>query len=236
MSLVHTAASTRLPRLAASASLRVWLLRTERWQSHWPALQQHVDVAQRRRFAAMRDPLRRQERLLAHALHRVVLADALSLPPGELPLYRTPAGQPRLALADLCTSLSHADGIVAIALASGPVGVDVELRATRSLRPIADLVCTPAELCGTGRAPIDEAGLLELWVRKEAALKAAGLGLSRPMASFEAPDGARLSLRDAQGARVAMDVQMIRGLAGCVVAVAGPPGLHPQWQWLHPQD
>ena len=63
--------------------------------------------------------------------------------------------------------------------------------------------------------------LLELWVRKEAALKAAGLGLSRPMASFAAPDGARLCLRDAQGVAMAMDVQMIRGLADLQVVEQG---------------
>ena len=49
-------------------------------------------------------------------------------------------------------------------------------------------------------------------------------------------DGTRLQLRDPQGATVSMDVNLIRDTPDCVVAVAGPPGLHPQWQWLHPQD
>lgn len=235
-SLAHpAAAATHCAN--ATAPLRVWLLRTSAWRPRWEELQQWLDASQRQRLSAIRDPQRRRDRLLAHALHRQVLGEALSLPPGHLPLFRCASGQPRLAIPGLHTSLSHADEVIAIALSRGaPVGVDVEMRATPSLQPIADLVCAPMELERLRCTPSSDAALLELWVRKEAALKAAGLGLSRPMSSFEAAEGARLRLRDAQGEPVHMQVRLIEAAVDCVVAVAGPPGCPARWQWLHPQD
>ena len=214
----------------ASCDVRVWLLRTSAWRARWPDLQRHVDAAANARLRAIRNPARRQDRLLAGALHRVVLAEALQVAPDLLPLYRSGSGQPRLAIPGLHTSLSHADDVVAIALGhGGPVGVDVEMRNEPSLQPIADLVCAPGETAA------DDAALLALWVRKEAALKAAGLGLARAMTSFHAPEGGQVCLDDAQGESLALDVCMLDGTGDCVVAVAAPAGSALRWQWLHPR-
>ena len=134
---------------ARAACVTVWLLRTPAWRSRLPALLRHVDAAQRRRCNSLRVARQRDDRLLAQALHRVVLAGALDQAPDEVPLYRAASGQPRLALPGLYTSLSHADGVIAIALSrGGPVGVDVEMPDRPSLRPIADLVCAPGEDIG----------------------------------------------------------------------------------------
>lgn len=213
-------------------SVRAWLLRTEEWRARWPRLEGLVSAMQRQRFAAIRDPQRQSDRLLAHALHRQVLAEAVGMRADHLPLFRSTTGQPRLALPGLATSLAHADGVIAIALAEGgPVGIDVEMVSTPSLRPIADLVCSPLEL---ERLRDDEAGLLALWVRKEAVLKATGLGLARAMAGFEADEGAVLRLRDAEGRRQRVQVHTLGGLHECIVAVAAAPGLVPRWTWRHP--
>ena len=213
-----------------AGDVRVWLLRTSAWRAQWPELQHHVDAATRQRLLPVRDASRRQDRLLASALHRIVLAQALQLAPDLLPLYRSGSGQPRLAIPGLHTSLSHADDIIAIALGQGgPVGVDVEMRAVPSLRPIADLVCARDE------SAADDAALLDLWVRKEAVLKAAGLGLAHAMTSFHAPQGGRVCLDDAQGHPLVLDVGTLDGTGDCVAAIAGPVGSTPRWQWLHPR-
>lgn len=215
----------------------VWLLPIASWREHWPTLRALVAPSAWRRCAGVRDPVRRRDRLLANALHRQVVADALGWAPDRLPLYRAVGGQPRLALPGWHTSLSHADGIVAIALSDcGPVGVDVERRTTATLRPIADLVCTAAEWAAMQAADDIDQALLATWVRKEAALKAVGVGLAQPMASFAAAQDARLVLADAGGAPVPLQVRTIEGAEGCVLGVAGPPGRTPRWQWLNPQD
>ncbi|GAC1382183.1 MAG: hypothetical protein NVSMB48_11910 [Marmoricola sp.] len=68
-------------------------------------------------------------------------------------------------------SLSHAGGVTLAAVADGPIGIDHEpLGADISLQVVAH----PSE---TGDA-------LALWVRKEALLKATGLGLQVDPTSF----------------------------------------------------
>ena len=214
---------------ARAASVQVWLLRTPAWRSRLPVLLRHVDAAQRRRCNSLRVARQRDDRLLAQALHRVVLAGALDQAPDEVPLYRAASGQPRLALPGLYTSLSHADGVIAIALSrGGPVGVDVEMPDRPSLRPIADLVCAPGEDIG------DDETLLRHWVCKEAALKAAGTGLAQPMNAFRLAGRDALQLRDALGDRVAMQVHLYGDMRECIAAVAGPVGARPAWRWLEP--
>lgn len=219
----------REPRAAAQA--RAWLLPLAAWRPQWDRLAPLVPAAQRQRFATIRDAGRRQDRLLAAALHRWVLSQALEMPPSHVPLYRSHTGQPRLALPGLHTSLAHCGGMVAIALCKGgPVGVDVERRDTASLRPIADLVCAPGEAGQMQRPGMDfEVRLLELWVRKEAVLKALGLGLARPMASFRAPEGSRLRLRDALGAHVELEAHTHADAGHCIAALALPAGAIHRW-------
>lgn len=231
------AATEPAPRTAAGAWARVWLLRTPAWREGWASLRPLVDRAAWLRYAGMRDHQRQQDRLLANALHRLVVADALGWIPDQLPLYRSGSGQPRLALPGWHTSLSHADDVIAIALcAGGAVGVDIERRSTATLQPIADLVCTAAEL-ETLRAGADaDRALLATWVRKEAALKAVGLGLSQPMNSFAAQDGAHLVLRDGRGAAVPLQVREIANVEECVLGAAVPPGAVLHWQWLEPRN
>lgn len=220
----------------AAPQARAWLLPLDAWRPHWTQLAPLVSAAQRQRFATIRDAGRRRDRLLAAALHRWVLSQALAMPSGQVPLYRSHTGQPRLALPHLHTSLAHCGGMVAIALCEGgPVGVDVERRDTASLRPIVDLVCAPGEaeaMQGTG---MDfDACLLELWVRKEAVLKALGLGLARPMASFHAPEGSRLGLRDARGARIELEVHGQASAGTYVAALALPAGATHRWMSYSP--
>lgn len=217
--------------LAGTGCTRAWLLRTAAWRGQWPWLRELVQPSQWRRHAGIRDAARRRDRLMAAALHRWIVAEALGFEPLQLPLYSADAGQPRLALPGMATSLSHTDGYIAIALSDGgPVGIDAERRDVPSLRPIADLVCSVAER----RLPCDDEGLLHLWVRKEAALKAAGLGLSHPMSAFQAEEGGRVYLRDLQGAPISVSVNTLKGTGDCVVAVAGPVGRTPQWTWRQP--
>lgn len=157
------------------------------WESDAWAL---LDVHERMRAARQRRPQERGVRTLAYAMHRVLLAGALGCEPADVPLHRDARGCPRLERDAAWTSLSHAGGLLAFAIGgAGPVGVDIEpVSRHGAIAEIAGAVCHPDEWASLSTEPahLRAAGLLELWVRKEAVLKAAGVGLEMPMASFTA--------------------------------------------------
>ena len=184
---------------------------------------------QRRHAASDRDQL-----ALGYALHRLLLGHVLGLEPANVPIGRDEAGCPRLAGALLSTSLSHADRALALAItATGPVGVDIEPLSRASVMPeIAGRVCHPAEAAEIAKLsePALCEALLALWVRKEAFLKAAGIGLQREMPTFAAPDSAVLALPGGEMTQV----RMLDAGAHWVAAVAGAPDVVIESAWLRP--
>jgi 4'-phosphopantetheinyl transferase len=186
---------------------------------------------QRRRFPADRDVL-----ALAYALHRLLLGRVLGLSPGDVPLSRDALGCPRLAGDIAYTSLSHSDGLIALAVtASGPVGVDIEPSTRAVVMPeIARSLCHTTEIAQLARLDESEraAAMLALWVRKEALLKMAGIGLAVPMETFVAPDSPSLMLPALFS--TAVQVRMLDAGGQCVAAVAGPMGIAIDFHWLHP--
>lgn len=144
----------------------------------------------RARVLRQRMPADRETLTLAYSLHRAFLAQMLGCNPALVPLYRERSGRPRVLGDRIWTSLSHARGWLAFAASeSGPVGIDIEpVTRLSALDEVAHAVCHPDEfehLQALDEAARQEA-LLSLWVRKEAVLKAAGVGLQIPMDSFVA--------------------------------------------------
>ena len=97
------------------------------------------------------------------------------------------------------SSLSHARGVVACAIAAGiPIGVDVE-RIDRSMvvDGLAERHFTPAEAAALQRCPgpTRATRFVELWTLKEAFLKAIGLGLTLAPNSMSFELGERGSIR-----------------------------------------
>jgi len=140
---------------------------------------------------------------------------------------------------ELQTSLSHTSGAVAVALSRhGFVGIDIEPAARAGeLAEIAPTVMHASEagriaaLPDTARAQ----ELLALWVRKEAALKAAGIGLLREMHSFIAPLGKPVGLPSADGTdAVAAAIHMLEAGSEWRAAIAALPGARFQADWLSP--
>lgn len=71
---------------------------------------------------------RKIEFLVGHALLRVEAGQVLNLAPSQVPLDFPERQKPRLNLPHHFVSVSHRGGLVACALAPGPVGIDVEIR------------------------------------------------------------------------------------------------------------
>ncbi len=150
-------------------------------------LQQFTNPAARTRFALSRLLLARAiERLLDGALNWQLASRA-----GGQPLLCSPHGQINL-------SISHTDGLVALAMApeEQSIGVDVEAW-TRPLRLQSVLAASmsqqDARWCQAQPSP--EQAFLRHWTLKEAYLKALGLGLAADLhaLSFDlAGEGPRL--------------------------------------------
>ncbi|MFS8063343.1 MAG: 4'-phosphopantetheinyl transferase family protein [Luteimonas sp.] len=221
---------------AATTRILVGLASLADWRPWLPDACEMLDAAElerirRRRFAADRDEL-----ALAYALHRLLLGKVLDCDAAEVPIGRDSLGCPRLRGELLFTSLSHANGCVALAVtATGPVGVDIESAARASDMPeIAGRVCHPVDAAELAAfvGPAWSAALLALWVRKEAFLKAAGIGLEREMQAFPAPDNALLPLPRPGGKPTRL--RMLDVGAHWIAAVAGSPDTSIESAWLRP--
>lgn len=157
------------------AELAGWLDETERVRL--AALRQSAD---RDRFATARAALKTLVGTLADVEPHAV---ALTYP---CPLCGRPHGRPQVAgpgpAAGLAVSIAHADDRVLVAATwLAAVGVDVEgvTEPRPDLLDVARIALSPAERDALAMVavPAQERAVLEYWVRKEAVLKAAGVGL-----------------------------------------------------------
>lgn len=216
--------------------IAVVLMEVGAWYSWRQDAHALLDAGESARVQRRRDPTQREALALAYALHRLLLGRFLGLDPTKVPLHRDARGCPRLPGDIAYTSLSHADGVVAVAMTtSGPVGVDVELAARAAVMPeIARCVTHRSEVAYLVALaePVCAAALLALWVRKEAVLKAAGVGLEVAMDTFAAPEHGALPLPGLRAG--AVQLRMLDAGALCVAAVAGTPGVEVSCRWLHP--
>ena len=153
-------------------------------------LQAVLDAEERARMDRLRPPAARARFAAAHAALRAVLSAAVGREAAAISLIREPGGKPRLGGPGPPFSLAHSGDVAVIAVGGrAPLGVDVEVR--RPVPRLAAMIryaCTPAERRALEAVP-DEATrterFLELWVRKEAVLKACGRGLREHPAEVE---------------------------------------------------
>jgi len=142
------------------------------------------------RFLHERD---RARYIVARARLRQMLATELAVAPTELCFDLGVQGKPALAApwrdSGVKFNLSHSHGVALLGVAHGrEIGVDVEiLRQLRNEDAIARRFFSPREYADY--VAVDAAGRNEAffncWTRKEAFIKALGLGLQFPLHSFD---------------------------------------------------
>lgn len=222
---------------AATAATWVLFADTRQWLPWLTAARALLDTEELSRVQRRRNPAEGEALALAYALHRLLLARLSGLEPRAVPLWRDALGCPRVGDTLLGTSLSHTGPWVALAACTaGPVGVDVESLARLEVLPeIADSICHPAErgtLAGL-EAPARAMALMRLWVRKEALLKAAGVGLEREMSGFSVlADEVPLNPEEDRITRL----EMLAVGPDCLGAVARPPELALRFVRLAPGE
>jgi 4'-phosphopantetheinyl transferase len=135
----------------------------------------------------------RQHYVIARASLRRLLGERLRIAPHTVEFVETKYGKPRLApvhgSADLEFNLSHSGILAVYAFTSGrAVGIDVELiRELPDADDLAERFFSPAETASLRALPLDRRSLafLACWTRKEAFIKALGMGFSCPLDAFD---------------------------------------------------
>jgi len=159
-----------------------------------PADLADLDPRETARAAAFLFPADRHRYRVAHVMLRRVLAGRLDSEPGRLAFARQrcpacggPSGKPVLAGfppggSALSFSLAHSGDAVAIAVARGPVGIDVERAATGCVCSLASAM-HPEDTALAEALPEPErhAAIIRWWVRMEAVLKCSGAGIAHGM-------------------------------------------------------
>jgi 4'-phosphopantetheinyl transferase len=174
------------------AALELWVLRAGDVDATQLDLSV-LDREERQRAARLAQSGDRQSYLAGHILLRQLLGRHLGLPPQDIAYLREPCrccgaphGRPALDRPSrpLHFSLSRSGEMVLIAIASAPVGADIEaLPQSEVVSDVSTLlhVVERREICST--APPKRAEVFtRLWTRKEAYLKGVGIGVTHDLA------------------------------------------------------
>ncbi|MCB0795949.1 MAG: 4'-phosphopantetheinyl transferase superfamily protein [Flavobacteriales bacterium] len=129
----------------------------------------------------------RRRFILGHALLRILLSGYLSVPPLEIEIRRGEHGKPFVEGSDVFFNLSDTKDAIAIGFTRDrELGIDVETLTRRvDHRSVSAHYFTPPEVNLIERAGnSSKRRFLELWTRKEAVLKASGVGIMEDLHSL----------------------------------------------------
>jgi 4'-phosphopantetheinyl transferase len=167
---------------------RVLVPETEGIPAHWAGL---LTAEERASAARKRIPLDARRTLTSRACLRLLLARYLAVRPDAIAFTANATGKPRIAAPAVAPTLefnvSHSGAWVVFAFARGlPLGVDVECHRELEFSELVNSFFSPEERATWATIPsADHLGaFFSAWTRKEAYLKAIGVGLSKSLDSF----------------------------------------------------
>lgn len=173
------------PRRMPLTDAQVWLIRlpddAQALSPETLACLSPQEAQRAQRFAHARDALRY---LAAHAALRTLLGELLGCAPQQLPWQTDAHGKPHLAGHGLQFNLSHSDAWALVAThPTRALGVDLEIHHPwQGMDELAHSIFHPQESTAWARLSAAErpTALHAAWTRKEACLKAIGVGLNIP--------------------------------------------------------
>jgi len=199
--------------VAAPGAVDVWRVALDLGGSAVERLAATLADDERARADRLRVPGGRGRFIAGRGALRAILGRYLGLPADRLAFRYGGRGKPALPGTGLEFNLTHSGGLALLAVTRGrAVGVDIE-----AARPMADAdrlverFFSPREVAAYRALPAAErpAAFFRCWTRKEAYMKATGLGLGQPLDGF--------------------DVSLAPGEPPRLLAVAGRPGEADRW-------
>jgi 4'-phosphopantetheinyl transferase len=159
-------------------------INTEEMLHKFWAILAHTEQQRAQRFAFSQ---LRKKFIITRAILKILLGHYLKLNPQEIALQKTVHGKPALPSSmpngeTLQFNVSHSNDAALMAFAwEMPLGIDIEfIKKTNNLSAIAQRFFHPQEI----NAIHSSQDFFNCWTRKEAFIKALGIGLSFPLNSF----------------------------------------------------
>ncbi|MGP7733375.1 4'-phosphopantetheinyl transferase family protein [Oceanimonas smirnovii] len=139
-----------------------------------------LSTPEKQRLAAIKNAQQAHLYLLSRYLLRQRLGSLLAVPPDSLDFYHTDKGKPELYGEPLRFNLSHSGSLLALAISSEPVGVDLESRllAPAGIQRLARRYLATQEQTWLAQSTQPASDFQQLWTIKEAVLKADGSGIA----------------------------------------------------------
>jgi 4'-phosphopantetheinyl transferase len=189
MDLPQAAANERMPPIPTVYLYEVDLASAPTELGELLKLLDDRELAQAQRFAT---PELKRKYVVSHGSVRLALGRYLDVLPSDVRFVEAPHGKPQLDpchASEVQFNLSHSGEKCLIAISAGsPVGVDVErLRPLEDWREIAQRFFSEREYQRLLALPVGlvNVAFFATWSRKEAYIKALGLGLALDLSAFE---------------------------------------------------
>ena len=174
------------------AEVHVWMSRLDVCEPKLNELEQTLSADEQLRAARFHFVEDRNHYVTGRGLLRSLLGQYLAADPRELKFSYNPFGKPELAAAsgqaELRFNLAHSHGLALFAFTrEREVGVDLEwIRPDFATNEIAERFFSRAEVAVLRALPpeMQAQAFFNCWTRKEAFIKAHGMGLSMPLDQF----------------------------------------------------
>lgn len=178
---------------SSASTVDIWLFSLTAARPVLAALYSVLDTDERARAGRFIYDRDRNRHIVAHGAMRCILGETLGVAPAALCFVNNAWGKPELAgpgfsgAAAPFFNLSHTADLGALAIGwRCPIGVDIELM--RPIEPdVAKISFSAAEQQVLASLPAQDwlQGFYRCWTRKEAVIKALGLGLAQPLDAFD---------------------------------------------------
>lgn len=145
----------------------------------------NISPERKKRISRLRKERDKLLSLISELLVRYKASDSLNIPRNELKFGYNNYGKPFLPdFPDYYFSISHSENCVAFAQSKKPVGIDIEHFSERRLK-IAERFFTENEYKFINASKEPDWDFFRIWTSKEAYVKMLGVGLSKPLRSFD---------------------------------------------------
>jgi 4'-phosphopantetheinyl transferase len=166
------------PPPLAPGHAHIWFARLEALRGRIPAYRALLDEEELARADRFRFEVDRERYIIGHGLLRMLLSHHTGIAPQAVTTARGKYGKPYLEDRSVHFNLSDTKDAVLIAFATEEIGADLEtMTRTVDHLQVAEHYFTPAEIDWIKRSDDSKRRFLELWTRKEAVLKASGVGI-----------------------------------------------------------
>jgi 4'-phosphopantetheinyl transferase len=180
--------------LLGTGDVHIWRVSLDQPQAIVERFRQLLSVDEQARAARFHFERDRQHFIVARGCLRTILARYLEIDPREIQFAYTPYGKPELSppssqAQPLNFNLAHSGGFALYALTEvGEIGVDLEhVRPEFTGDDIARRFFSSDEIASLTKLPanVRHEAFFNCWTRKEAFIKAKGMGLSLPLDQFD---------------------------------------------------